>query len=327
MQRGTLAAPAQARDHTPGVYVPQLGDEAVYIPEGHRICLHNTRDKRAGPWHTVVAPRVRPAPGGVPAGPASLCVRAATPSAGRASPAAAGPRLGWPSWRARLGSSSSGRATEQARAALACRHVGPMQAVARGPAGPAVCNGAAGAQTGERMRAAEPVRVVGLRYAISDDGRRDTASAPSAPACLTRRSAVRAGWRLRQMLLSVGAGCDMQPGRLMCCSEQTCILLCFYVHRCLCPHCRRYGLNCHAARTACRAPAALPGRRLTGSGAVCQAPCGLTSRKACPPGHAGVPARAWRFCPDPNHSMQVAVLRPVPCDAAPPRAGRAALQP
>ena len=64
----------------------QVGDAVVYIPEGHRICLHNTRDKRPGPWDTVTAP---------------------------------------------------------------------------GPRG--------------RLRAAEPARVEGLRYAITDDGRRDTA--------------------------------------------------------------------------------------------------------------------------------------------------------
>lgn len=59
----------------------------VYLPEGHRICLHNTRDKRPRPWETVSAP----------------------------------------------------------------------------------------GQTRGRMRPAEPARVEGLRYAITDDGRRDTA--------------------------------------------------------------------------------------------------------------------------------------------------------
>ncbi|KAK9840989.1 hypothetical protein WJX81_004207 [Elliptochloris bilobata] len=81
----TAYAWLQASEHTPGMYAPQVGDEVVYLPEGHRICLHNTRDKRPGPWDTVTAP---------------------------------------------------------------------------GPRG--------------RMRPAEPARVEGLRYAITDDGRRDT---------------------------------------------------------------------------------------------------------------------------------------------------------
>lgn len=65
-----------------------MGDEVVYLREGHRTCLHNMRDKRPGPWDMVAGP------------------------------------------------------------------------------------GAAA-----RMRSAEPARVAGLRYAISDDGRRDTARA------------------------------------------------------------------------------------------------------------------------------------------------------
>ena len=41
-------------EHTPGVYVPQAGDEVVYLREGHARLLELTHNKRAAaPWHAV----------------------------------------------------------------------------------------------------------------------------------------------------------------------------------------------------------------------------------------------------------------------------------
>ena len=50
----------QESEHRPGVYVPQLGDDVVYIWEGHKLYFDNTHDKRRGPWLTVVSTDVSP---------------------------------------------------------------------------------------------------------------------------------------------------------------------------------------------------------------------------------------------------------------------------
>lgn len=43
----------------PGVYVPQLGDEVVYLREGHAKFLTDTSDKRQPPWETLIPAEVR----------------------------------------------------------------------------------------------------------------------------------------------------------------------------------------------------------------------------------------------------------------------------
>ena len=40
-------------DYLPGVYVPQVGDDVVYIRQGHAAVLEDTRDQRPPPWETV----------------------------------------------------------------------------------------------------------------------------------------------------------------------------------------------------------------------------------------------------------------------------------
>lgn len=44
---------------TPGVYVPQLGDEVVYLQVGHRKFLSDSSNKLQGPWDTLVSTAVR----------------------------------------------------------------------------------------------------------------------------------------------------------------------------------------------------------------------------------------------------------------------------
>lgn len=44
---------------TPGVYVPQLGDEVVYLQVGHRKFLSANNNKLQGPWDTIVSTAVR----------------------------------------------------------------------------------------------------------------------------------------------------------------------------------------------------------------------------------------------------------------------------
>ncbi len=55
-------AGAQVLAQTPGVYVPQLGDDVVYLQHGHRLYFEKMNDKRRGPWDTVVSTAVRPHP-------------------------------------------------------------------------------------------------------------------------------------------------------------------------------------------------------------------------------------------------------------------------
>lgn len=49
----------QAWQQTPGVYIPQLGDEVVYLKDGHQKYFKNINDKRRGPWDTIVSTAVR----------------------------------------------------------------------------------------------------------------------------------------------------------------------------------------------------------------------------------------------------------------------------
>lgn len=49
----------QVDKQQPGVYVPQLGDEVVYLREGHAKFLADTADKRRPPWETLVPTEVR----------------------------------------------------------------------------------------------------------------------------------------------------------------------------------------------------------------------------------------------------------------------------
>ena len=47
---------------TPGVYVPQLGDDVVYLQVGHRKFLSANNNKLQGPWDSIVSTAVRHAP-------------------------------------------------------------------------------------------------------------------------------------------------------------------------------------------------------------------------------------------------------------------------
>ena len=42
----------------PGTYVPQLGDEVVYLREGHALYLNGTGDKRLPPWEMLLSSQV-----------------------------------------------------------------------------------------------------------------------------------------------------------------------------------------------------------------------------------------------------------------------------
>ena len=60
MRRWASTYPLMSRSgqdckHRPGVYVPQLGDDVVYIWEGHQQYLETTNDKARGPWTTVTS--------------------------------------------------------------------------------------------------------------------------------------------------------------------------------------------------------------------------------------------------------------------------------
>ncbi len=46
----------------PGAYVPQLGDEVVYLRDGHAAFLEQTSDKRRPPWQALVPADVRATP-------------------------------------------------------------------------------------------------------------------------------------------------------------------------------------------------------------------------------------------------------------------------
>ncbi len=48
----------QVLGQTPGVYVPQLGDDVVYLQQGHRLYFQKMNDKRRGPWDTVISTAV-----------------------------------------------------------------------------------------------------------------------------------------------------------------------------------------------------------------------------------------------------------------------------
>ena len=50
---------AQVTWRTPGVYVPQLGDDVVYLQVGHRKCLSANNNKLQGPWDSIVSTAVR----------------------------------------------------------------------------------------------------------------------------------------------------------------------------------------------------------------------------------------------------------------------------
>ena len=51
---------AQVTEQTPGVYVPQIGDRVVYLQQGHKLYHERLRDKRRGPWDTIVSTAVVP---------------------------------------------------------------------------------------------------------------------------------------------------------------------------------------------------------------------------------------------------------------------------
>ncbi len=48
----------QVTEQTPGVYVPQIGDTVVYLQQGHKMYHERLRDKRRGPWDTIVSTAV-----------------------------------------------------------------------------------------------------------------------------------------------------------------------------------------------------------------------------------------------------------------------------
>ncbi len=48
----------QVLGQTPGVYVPQMGDDVVYLQQGHRLYFQKMNDKRRGPWDTVMSTAV-----------------------------------------------------------------------------------------------------------------------------------------------------------------------------------------------------------------------------------------------------------------------------
>jgi hypothetical protein len=50
----------QVEKQQPGAYVPQLGDEVVYLREGHAKFLAEQSDKRRPPWETLVPAEVHP---------------------------------------------------------------------------------------------------------------------------------------------------------------------------------------------------------------------------------------------------------------------------
>ena len=50
----------QVTEQTPGVYVPQIGDRVVYLQQGHKMYHERLRDKRRGPWDTIVSTAVIP---------------------------------------------------------------------------------------------------------------------------------------------------------------------------------------------------------------------------------------------------------------------------
>ena len=49
---------AQVTEQTPGVYVPQVGDRVVYLQQGHKLYHERLREKRRGPWDTIVSTAV-----------------------------------------------------------------------------------------------------------------------------------------------------------------------------------------------------------------------------------------------------------------------------
>ena len=51
---------------TPGVYVPQLGDEVVYLQVGHRKFLSDNGNKLQGPWDSIVSTAVSLVPAAPP---------------------------------------------------------------------------------------------------------------------------------------------------------------------------------------------------------------------------------------------------------------------
>lgn len=50
----SIVVDMQGSEHRPGVYVPQMEDEVVYMWQGHEIYLAKTMDKRQQrPWDMV----------------------------------------------------------------------------------------------------------------------------------------------------------------------------------------------------------------------------------------------------------------------------------
>lgn len=49
----------QGAEQMPGVYIPQQGDQVVYLTQGHKRYLERTNDKRLGPWQSLVSTAVR----------------------------------------------------------------------------------------------------------------------------------------------------------------------------------------------------------------------------------------------------------------------------
>lgn len=49
---------AQVSWRTPGVYVPQLGDQVVYLQVGHRKFLSHNSNKLQGPWDSIASTQV-----------------------------------------------------------------------------------------------------------------------------------------------------------------------------------------------------------------------------------------------------------------------------
>ena len=45
--------------------MPQVGDQVVYLQQGHKLYYDRLRDKRRGPWDTIVSTAVYPEPHGV----------------------------------------------------------------------------------------------------------------------------------------------------------------------------------------------------------------------------------------------------------------------
>lgn len=54
-----VAAP-QAGQQVPSVYVPQMGDQVVYLRTGHQRFLESHNDKRPPPWEALTVSAAQP---------------------------------------------------------------------------------------------------------------------------------------------------------------------------------------------------------------------------------------------------------------------------